>query len=89
MASSAYEFELKQSILYGGSFGPTQIEQLREVIGRDMKKFDELKEAVNELKSKLNGMQPGDTVDVTLARFENGVASTFELTVPLVEKKAE
>ena len=52
MANNAYESDLKQQVLYGGSFGPTQIDQLREVISRDMKKFDELKEAVNELKTK-------------------------------------
>lgn len=52
MANNAYELDLKQTILYGGSFGPTQIKQLREAVARDMKKFDELKEAVNELKSK-------------------------------------
>lgn len=52
MANNAYESDLKQQVLYGGSFGPTQIDQLRDAIGRDMKNFDELKEAVNELKTK-------------------------------------
>lgn len=52
MANNAYELDLKQQILYGGSFGPTQIDQLRDVISRDMSKFKELKEAVRELKNK-------------------------------------
>ncbi len=52
MANNAYELDLKQQILYGGSFGPTQIDQLRDVISRDMSKFKELKEAVRELKDK-------------------------------------
>ncbi len=46
------EYDIKQLVLYGGSFGPREIEQLREDISRDFKKFDELKEAVNELKNK-------------------------------------
>ena len=46
------EYDIKQLVLYGGSFGPREIDQLRDDISRDFKKFDELKEAVNELKTK-------------------------------------
>lgn len=46
------DFDVKQLVLAGGAFGPREIDQLRESISRDMKKFDELKEAVNELKTK-------------------------------------
>lgn len=52
MAIGAHEFDLKQLVLYGGSFGPREIDQLREEIARDLKKFDELKEAIGELKAK-------------------------------------
>lgn len=52
MAIGAHEFDLKQLVLYGGSFGPREIDQLREEIARDLKKFDELKEAIDELKAK-------------------------------------
>ena len=52
MATGAQEINVKQLVLYSGSFGPREIDELREEISRDPKKFDELKEAVNELKTK-------------------------------------
>ncbi|MCF0234088.1 MAG: tetratricopeptide repeat protein [Thermoguttaceae bacterium] len=52
MTSGVQDFDVKQAVLYGGSFGPREIDELRGEISRDMKKFDELRETVNELKTK-------------------------------------
>lgn len=46
------DFDVRQLVLAGGVFGPREIERLRDAASRDMKQFDELKEAVNELKTK-------------------------------------
>ena len=46
------DFDVRQLVLAGTAFGPREIEQLRGSISRDSKKFDELKEAVDELKGK-------------------------------------
>ena len=35
MANNAYESDLKQQVLYGGSFGPTQIDQLRDLVDEE------------------------------------------------------
>ncbi len=46
------DFDVRQTVLTIGPFGPLEIDQLRSSISRDAKKFEELKEAVNELKTK-------------------------------------
>ncbi len=46
------DFDVRQTVLAVGAFGPREIDQLRDSVSRDAKKFEELKEAVNELKTK-------------------------------------
>ena len=46
------DFDVRQTVLTIGPFGPMEIDQLAGSISRDAKKFEELKEAVNELKTK-------------------------------------
>lgn len=75
------DFDIKQLALMGGAFGPSQIEQLCESVSRDMKKFDELKEAVNELKTRdEDELSPADNVKLGVCFFligdyENAFAS--------------
>ncbi len=70
MAINACEFDLKQLVLDGGSFGPREIDQVRETISRDLKKFDELKEAVGELKSRdEEEMSPASRVKLGVCQF--------------------
>lgn len=70
MAIGAQEFEVKQTVLYDGSFGPREIDRLREEIGRDLKKFDELKEAIGELKSKdEDELSPAAQVKLGVCQF--------------------
>ncbi|MBQ9874520.1 MAG: tetratricopeptide repeat protein [Thermoguttaceae bacterium] len=52
MATEPLPLDVRQLVLYSGSFGPREIDELRKEISRDPKKFDELKGAVNELKTK-------------------------------------
>jgi len=46
------DFDLRQVVLFDGSFGPTQIEQLVEAIGEDPSCHRLLREAVEELQAK-------------------------------------
>lgn len=52
MTTDALGLDIRQLTLYSGSFGPREIDELQKEISRDSKKFDELKGAVNELKTK-------------------------------------
>ncbi|MBR5627108.1 MAG: tetratricopeptide repeat protein [Thermoguttaceae bacterium] len=64
------EFDLKQLVLYNSSFGPREIDQIIEMISQDMKVFDELKEAVNELKAKDNEeLSPATQVKLGVCQF--------------------
>lgn len=45
-------FDLKQVVLFNGSFGPREIEQIQEAIAADYSFFPMLREAVAELESK-------------------------------------
>ncbi len=70
MANDVQDFDLRQTVLYSGSFGPREIERLRKEISRDMKKFDELKEAVNELKTKDDDeLSPAARVKLGVCQF--------------------
>lgn len=46
------DFDIKQTVVFNGSFGPREIEQLIETISRDYSNFKTLREAVDELESK-------------------------------------
>ncbi|NQU23488.1 MAG: tetratricopeptide repeat protein [Candidatus Nealsonbacteria bacterium] len=46
------EFDLKQIVLFNGTFGPREIEQISEAIAVDPAQFDLLRDAVGELETK-------------------------------------
>ena len=46
------EFDLKQVVLFNGTFGPREIEQISEAIAADPSQFDLLRDAVAELEPK-------------------------------------
>ncbi|MDR0869412.1 MAG: CDC27 family protein, partial [Planctomycetaceae bacterium] len=55
MAAQAPEFDLKQIVLFDGTFGPKETERLTQAVcGADSKVFDSLREAVGELEDKEN-----------------------------------
>ncbi len=80
MAFGNDEFDLKQLVLYGGSFGPREIDQIRDVISTDVKKYEELKEIVNELKTKDDEERtPAEGVKLGVCQFLIGdYNSAFE-----------
>jgi DNA-directed RNA polymerase subunit alpha len=49
---SSVEFDVKDVILSNGSFGPSEISQLYNVISEDFSQYSSLKEAVSELASR-------------------------------------
>ena len=52
IATAATEFDVKQVILFDGSFGPKETEKLTHAVGHDCTQFDALREAVGVLESK-------------------------------------
>ena len=48
----ATEFDVKQVVLLNGPFGPAEVQQIREAIGRDHVNFGRLRDAVAELQAK-------------------------------------
>ncbi len=52
MVAHAAEFDLKQTILTDGPFGPKETEKLANAVGHDYSQFELLKEAVGELETK-------------------------------------
>ncbi len=52
MAPQTADFDLKQTVLYDGSFGPKETEQLAQAIGYDFVQYEMLREAINELQLK-------------------------------------
>ncbi|MDO4586596.1 MAG: DNA-directed RNA polymerase subunit alpha C-terminal domain-containing protein [Planctomycetia bacterium] len=70
MTLSSQDFDLKQMVLYNGSFGPREIDQLIVEINRDLKKFDDLRDAVNELKVKDDEeLSPATQVKLGVCQF--------------------
>lgn len=67
------EIDVKQLVLYSNSFGPREIEQLLSEVSRDLKKFDLLKEAVQELQSKaLDEQSPASLVKLGVCQYHMG-----------------
>jgi DNA-directed RNA polymerase subunit alpha len=46
------EFDLKQSVVQNDTFGPREVRQMQEAIGRDFSQYAVLRDAVNELQSR-------------------------------------
>ena len=48
----AMDFDLRQLVLFGGAFGPREVEQLAQAMNADVSQYRALREAVAELESK-------------------------------------
>lgn len=65
----------------GSSFEGTEARENDLIVAMDGTKTPDL----NTLKTLLGKKQPGDSAELTIARYEKGVASTYELTVTLID----
>lgn len=63
------ETDLKQMVLYNGSFGPAEIDQIVAEVSRDFKKYDELKEGIDELVVKRDELSPAMMVKLGVCQF--------------------
>ncbi len=52
MMAQGLEFDVKQIVLFDGSFGPQEIQQLKEAIASDPSQFQVLRDAVAELEAQ-------------------------------------
>jgi len=50
--TQAVEYDLKQAVLLNDTFGPREVRQMREAIGRDFSQYAVLRDAVGELQSR-------------------------------------
>lgn len=50
--SQTVEFDLKQSVLLNDTFGPREVRQMQEAIGRDFSQYAVLRDAVGELQNR-------------------------------------
>ncbi len=76
--SQLVELDVKDLILSNGSFGPSEIQQLSQIIGEDFAQFKLLKEAVQELES-VEHRTPASAVRLgvglfLLGRFESAAS---------------
>ena len=63
------DFDVKQVVLYDGTFGPREIEQLLLLTSRDFTQFEVLKEAVQELEAKQEELSPSAKVRLGVCQF--------------------
>lgn len=77
------ELELKPMVLYTGSFGPAEIDQIVNEISRDSKQYDELKEAIDELAVKQDELSPSMMVKLGVCQF---LAGTYSEAVKSLKK---
>jgi DNA-directed RNA polymerase subunit alpha len=75
--SQGTEFDVKQAVLFDGSFGPDEINQVLEAISLDMSQFLVLRDAVRELRTK-EDLSPAGMVRLgvclyILGRFEEAI----------------
>ncbi len=52
MVSQTLDFDLKQTVLIDGSFGPQETQRIAQAVNRDYSQFETLREAIGELKDK-------------------------------------
>ena len=62
MVAQTPDFDLKQVVLYNGTFGPREIDRITAVISWDFTQFEMLKEAVAELETKEEELSPASHV---------------------------
>lgn len=69
MTTNPQDFDVKQVVLYDGTFGPREIEQLFAVSSRDFNQFEVLKNSVQELESKSQDLSPAGYVRLGVCQY--------------------
>ena len=74
IADTALEFDVKQILLFDGSFGPKEAENLTQAIRHDSTQFEAVREAVGELESKesRDELSPAGRVRLGVGLFLTG-----------------
>ncbi|MGL6195216.1 MAG: tetratricopeptide repeat protein, partial [Thermoguttaceae bacterium] len=68
MVAQTQDFDLKQVVLFNGTFGPREIEKISATISRDFTQYDILREAVSELETK-DELSPASQVRLGVCLF--------------------
>ena len=69
MVTTPPDFDVKQVVLYDGTFGPREIEQLLILTSRDFTQFEILKETVQELENKQSDLSPSAQVRLGVCQY--------------------
>ncbi|MDR1269269.1 MAG: tetratricopeptide repeat protein, partial [Planctomycetaceae bacterium] len=85
MVTSTSEFDLKQTVLFDGPFGPIETERLAHAVGYDFTQFEVLREAINELELKemREELSPAGRVRLGVSLY---LAGRYELSAAALKK---
>jgi DNA-directed RNA polymerase subunit alpha len=85
MVTSTSEFDLKQTILFDGPFGPIETDRLTQAVSYDFTQFDILREAINELELKemRDELTPAGRVRLGVSLY---LAGRYDLAVTALKK---
>ncbi|MDR2754909.1 MAG: tetratricopeptide repeat protein [Planctomycetaceae bacterium] len=85
MVTSTLEFDLKQTILFDGPFGPIETERLTHAVSYDFTQFEVLCEAINELEVKelREELSPAGRVRLGISFY---LAGKYEHSVAALKK---
>ncbi|MDR0704137.1 MAG: tetratricopeptide repeat protein [Planctomycetaceae bacterium] len=85
MVTATSEFDLKQTILFDGPFGPIETDQLTQAVSYDFTQFDVLREAINELELKemREELSPAGRVRLGVSLY---LAGRYDLSVAALKK---
>ena len=75
------DFDVKQVVLYDGTFGPHEIDQLLLLTSRDFTQFEILKETVQELEDKQDELSPSAQVRLGVCQYLIGDFSAARETL--------
>ncbi|MDR1958519.1 MAG: tetratricopeptide repeat protein [Planctomycetaceae bacterium] len=69
MTANLQDFDVKQAVLFDGTFGPREIDQLSAISSRDFNQFEVLKNSVQELEAKSDELSPAGFVRLGVCQF--------------------
>jgi len=72
MVAGLANFDMKQTVLYDGAFGPREIDHIVTLTSRDFTQFELLKESVQELECKKEELSPAARVRLGVCQFLTG-----------------
>jgi len=72
MVAQTPDFDLKQVVLYNGTFGPREIDKITAAISWDFTQFEILKQAVAELETKEEELAPASQVRLGVCLYLTG-----------------